>query len=61
MENETKSAATLTIKEADRMTEDGRKEVADWLRAQADSLEEGGHDYAARFRARYMFRDGDHG
>ena len=53
-----KSAAVLTIKDAGEMTKRGRKNVADWLRRQAKFLEEDGHVYAPRFRARYLYVDG---
>ncbi len=52
-----KSAAVLTIKDAPAMTKRGRKQIADWLRKQADWLEKDGAVYADRFRARYLYRD----
>lgn len=52
----TKSAAIVTIKEADRMSAKGRKAVAAWLRRQADFLEKHGKEYSTRFTARYLYR-----
>jgi hypothetical protein len=52
-----KSAAVLTIKDADKMTEEGRRSVAKWLRRQARFLEEHGTDYSTRFRARYLYQE----
>lgn len=51
-----KSAAVLTVKDSDKMTKAGRKRIAKWLRKQADDLEMTGHNYASRFRARYLCR-----
>ena len=52
--SELKSAAILTIKDASNMTKSGRKNVADWLRNQADLLEEDGWNFSKAFRARYL-------
>lgn len=49
------TAATLTIHKAGDMTKRGRRRIAQWLRAQADLIEEQGSEYAPRFRARYMY------
>jgi hypothetical protein len=49
-----KVIATLEIKNAAKMTEEGRKEVADWLKEQAKELIKDGKDYAKRFRSCYM-------
>jgi hypothetical protein len=49
-----KSIAVLTIKEAGRMTAEGREELAEWLRAQADAVVAEGEQYADRFRARLL-------
>jgi hypothetical protein len=49
------SAAILTIKEANNMTKKGKKQIANWLRQQADNLEKDGHLYAENFRARYLY------
>jgi len=49
-----KSIAVLTIKEAGRMTAEGREELAEWLRAQADGVLAEGNNYADRFRARFL-------
>lgn len=51
-----KSAAVLTIKDAPDMTPRGRREVAAWLRQQADFLVSDGEHFAPRFRARYLYR-----
>lgn len=54
-----KAAATLTIRDAAEMTEEGRSAIAGWLRQQAANLEEHGKDYAGGFRARYLYQDED--
>ena len=36
------------------MTPTGRKEIADWLRHCAGSLEKDGHGYAKLFQAKYI-------
>lgn len=50
-----KTAAILTIRDADKMTKKGRREIADWLRARADDLIEHGDQLAATFCARYYY------
>lgn len=54
-------AATLVLRRPQMMTEMGRREIADWLRRQARSLEKQGNNMASRYTARYWFRreDGD--
>lgn len=50
------TAAVVTIYEAPAMTKRGRKAVADWLRQQADYLEQFGAHYAEkRYTARYVY------
>lgn len=49
---EFKSAATLTVRDAGRMTESGRAEVVAWLRREARFLEK----YWAKMNPRYMAR-----
>ena len=39
------------------MTEEGRKDVADWLRKQAVWLEQDGGAYSPRFVARYGYNE----
>jgi hypothetical protein len=51
-----KSAAIVTVFDAPKMTKRGRKEVAAWLRRQAEFLEKDGEEYAGKFRARYLYR-----
>jgi hypothetical protein len=51
-----KSAAILTIKNAEKMTKKGRADIADWLRKQARFLTKHGDKYAKGFRARYLYR-----
>lgn len=51
-----KSAAVLTIKDAPSMTSKGRKDIAKWLRRQAEDLETLGKDYSSGFRARYLYK-----
>jgi hypothetical protein len=50
-----KTAAILTIYDADKMTEKGRKEIADWLRRQAKDLIKYGWQYTKEMRARYQY------
>jgi hypothetical protein len=50
------SIATVTIREAHRMTPQGRKAIAAWLREKADDLVSSGHEYADKFTARYFAR-----
>jgi hypothetical protein len=51
-----KSAAVLTVMDGAKMTARGRRAVGAWLRGAADMLEAEGKNYAARFRARYIYR-----
>ena len=51
-----KSAATLTIKRASKMTSRGRADIAAWLRRQAAWLTKHGGEYSSRFTARYLYR-----
>lgn len=51
-----KSAAIVTIKDADKMTKRGRKAVANWLREHAEMLESYGPEYAGVFRGRYLYQ-----
>lgn len=53
----TKSAAIVTIREAERMTPRGRRDIAEWLRRQARALIKDGPLYARRFTARYIYLD----
>jgi hypothetical protein len=50
-----KSAAVLTIFDADIMTKKGKNDIAQWLRRQASLLLRDGDKYARRFRARYLY------
>lgn len=51
------SAATLTIKDASKMTKRGRMSVAAWLRQQARYLSRAKPpNYAKRYIARYLYR-----
>ncbi|QIG66914.1 hypothetical protein EVB41_083 [Rhizobium phage RHph_TM3_14A] len=49
-----KVIARFSVDQAGEMTEQGRKEIADWLRQQAEALEEEGHNYSTNFVARYI-------
>jgi len=49
-----KIIATLEIKDTAKMTEEGRKEVAEWLKKQAEDLIKEGKDYSNHFKARYI-------
>lgn len=46
--------AVLTLKGAGDWSPDGCRMIAEWLRAHAKALIKDGHNYAPRFRARYM-------
>lgn len=46
--------ARFTVDQAGEMTEKGRREIADWLRIQADNLEQEGAQYDTFFVARYI-------
>lgn len=50
-----KRAAILTVFEAPDMTKRGRRQIATWLRKQAEFLEREGQHYAKRFTARYIY------
>ncbi|BAQ18317.1 hypothetical protein [Methyloceanibacter caenitepidi] len=54
MANTEKEHAVLTLKHAGEWSPEGRKDVANWLREQAASLEQEGDTYASRYRARYL-------
>ncbi len=51
-----KSAAILTIFDADRMTPRGRGDIAKWLREHAEDLERDGSNYSKLFRGRFQYR-----
>ena len=51
-----KSAAIVTVKDAQKMTKRGRKAIATWLRRQASFLEKHGTEFSGRFTARYLYR-----
>jgi hypothetical protein len=52
-----KSAAILTIKDADKITKKGKKDIADWLRKQAKALIKDGHLYHKKIIIRYLYSD----
>ena len=54
MTTPTEAAAVLTVVDAATMTVKARKQLAKWLRMQADALEGEGTNYAACYRARYL-------
>lgn len=49
-----KIQATLYLHAVNMLSDYRRKSLADWLRKQADTLQEDGRNYASRFRARYF-------
>ncbi|MDD5458359.1 MAG: hypothetical protein WC554_15105 [Clostridia bacterium] len=49
------TAAVLTIRDAGKMTLDGRKQIAQWLRKQAKDLITYGDRYAKIIRMRYIY------
>lgn len=57
MSSKLKAAAVLTIKDADKMSVEGKKAIAAWLRQQAKDLLKYGEHYSSRFRARYLYSD----
>lgn len=50
----TKSAATLTIHDAAKMTPAGRRRIAQWLDRQKSFLLKHHQELSSRFTARYM-------
>lgn len=50
------SAAILTIKDASKMSDKGRKAIAEWLRQNAKYLIKYGKEYNGSFRARYIYK-----
>lgn len=50
-----RAAATVIIKDAEKMTPKGRKDIAEWLRMHAEMLVKYGKDYDKAFRGRYMY------
>lgn len=54
MKSKEKSAAIITVRDADNMTTKGRKAIAAWMRQQADFLEQHGKEFSKRFTARYL-------
>ncbi len=53
-----KTAAVVTIFDAPDMNAEGKKEIADWLRRQAQFLEEYNDLLSPRYRARYFYTPG---
>ena len=49
-----RSAAILTIKDADTMSPEGRKAIADWLRGRATNLIKFGRGYKKTATAKYL-------
>jgi hypothetical protein len=49
--------AKLQIAFADKMSEEGKVAIADWLREQAERLLSEGHNYADLYTARYNPED----
>lgn len=52
-----KSAAIITVHDAPAMTAKGRRQIAAWMRKQADFLELDGKALAKRFTARYQYKE----
>ncbi len=50
-----KSAVVLTIHDAADMHEQGKRDIANWLRRQADFLEAHADEYSSRYTARYLY------
>lgn len=49
------SAAIVTIRDAGNMTTKGRRDIAKWLRKQADFLLKNHKQLSKRFTARYQY------
>lgn len=49
------TVATLTITRPNKFTKSGAKDVAKWLRHQADMLEKSHVDYDDEYKAKYAF------
>lgn len=56
MQSANAAAAVITIHDAPRMTLKGRREVAQWMKEQAEFLLEFGSQYSKGYRSRYMYR-----
>lgn len=54
-----KTAAIITIKDGAIMTENGRKEIAKWMRYQAQVLLQDGENFSKQYRARYVYDNND--
>ena len=52
-----KSAAIVTIRNAHKMDDEGRKAIAAWLRRHANFLIKHGKDYGPTLRGRYLYED----
>jgi acetylglutamate kinase len=50
-----KAAAIITLRDADKMSNEGRKEVAAWMRETAKSLVKDGNVYSGEIRFRYLY------
>ena len=57
MANPVKSVAVLSIRQASKMTKRGRRQVAAWIRKEADFLEEFGEQLSDNFRSRYIAKE----
>lgn len=57
MRKKTKSAAKLSIRKPGAMTKKGRRDIAKWLRRQAEMFEKDGHVYTDKgwFVGRYLY------
>jgi hypothetical protein len=51
-----KYAARLTIYNAADMTAQGKKDIANWLRKQAEFLLKDGDNFSKRFTAKYYYQ-----
>lgn len=57
MQTKEKSAAIITVHDAENMTAKGRRDIAKWMRRQADFLEQHGKEFSKRFTARYLYNE----
>lgn len=51
-----KTAVVLTIRMAPKMTERGKRDIAAWMRRQANFLTKHADQMANRFTARYIYK-----
>ena len=53
--SKTQCAAVVTVRDAKRWSKRGRREVAAWIRKQADMIEQYSEAYEGTCRMRYLY------